>query len=321
MAHNIDNMAYVGEVPWHGLGVKVNSVMTAEEAIKAGRLDWRVNKKDVFLQDGQKIEGKFATVREDNIPLGIVGPNYTVLNNSDAFSFMDALITEKTAVYHTVGSLGKGERVWVLAKLPESVEVTHKDVVDQFLLLSNSHDGSSSVTVRFTPIRVVCQNTLMAAFNHSSYVVNIRHTTNMGDKVEEARRIMGISSKFYSQFSELAKAMTHVKSSAEIVEEMLKSIGYGKQQIEERDSTRSENIRSDILKFVKSGKGSNLEGTEGTLWGMLNGIVEYVDYGRKSREIGNGAESNRLETIWFGAGADLKKKAWDCATELVKVRA
>ena len=313
--HNVDTMAYAGEVPWHGLGTKVDKVMTAEEAIKAGGLGWKVNKEPIYLKSGKKIEDKFATVREDKgMPLGVVGKQYTVLNNNDAFSFLDAIVTEKDAIYHTVGSLGNGERIWLLAKLPKTVKVTDKDVVEQYLLLSNSHDGSSAVTVRFTPIRVVCQNTLIASFRESSHLVSVRHTTNMGMRVSEARRILGISSKFYDQFGELAQAMTKITMRKDTIETFLAGLGLGKDDIE---STRAKNVKNEVLDYAETGKGNAVEGVAGTLWAYLNGAVEYVDYGRKVRNVGDNVQSNRLESVWFGSGAELKRKAWDTAVTMV----
>jgi len=317
MAHNIDTMAYSGEVPWHGLGTKVDKVMTAEEAIIAGGLGWKVKKEPIYLKSGKMIADKFATVREDRgLPLGVVGDRYTVLNNKDAFSFLDAVVTEKDAIYHTVGSLGNGERIWLLAKLPKSVVVTHDDVVDQYLLLSNSHDGTSAVTVRFTPIRVVCQNTLIASFRESSHIVSIRHSGDMAGKVKEARRVLGISSKFYEQFGQMAQAMTKVSMNKDTVETFLAGLGLGKDDIE---STRAKNVKAEVLEYAHTGKGNALPGVEGTLWAYLNGAVEYVDYGRKVRNVGDNIASNRLESVWFGSGAELKRKAWDTAVQMVGV--
>lgn len=316
MAHNVDTMAYAGAVPWHGLGVKVDKVMTAEEAIMAGGLGWEVNKEPIYLKSGKKIEGQFATVRQDRgLPLGVVGDRYTVLNNKDAFGFLDGIITEKSAVYHTVGSLGKGERIWLLAKLPKTVRVTHDDIVDQYLLLSNSHDGTSAVTVRFTPIRVVCQNTLIASFNQSSHVVSVRHTTNMTMKVSEARRILGISVKFYDQFEEMAQAMTKITMKKDTVETFLAGLGLGKEATKE--STRAKNVKDAVLDYSENGKGNRLEGVKGSLWAYLNGAVEYVDYGRTVRNTTDNLQSNRLQSVWFGSGAELKKKAWDTAVQMV----
>lgn len=321
MSANIDTMAYAGATPWHGLGTSVKEVMTSEEAIKAGGLNWEVEKKKIHFESKEKKEmiefpGKFATVRTDkDVGLGIVGGQYTIMQNHEAFTFFDNIVTKKEAIYHTVGSLGKGQKIWLLAKLPKSIEVVHDDVVDQYLLLSNSHDGTSAVSVRFTPIRVVCQNTLVAAFNSSSYVVNVRHSSKMHGKVEEAQRILGISKEFYTHFEEMAKAMVKKPLTEDTLETLLKGIGYGK---DKEDSTRSSNIRDTIMKYIETGKGNTSKRVKGTLWAGVNGIVEYVDYGRLTKDMGDGVVSNRLESVWFGGGATIKLKAWNTAVELLK---
>ena len=170
MPANIDKMMWVGEKPWHGEGTKLENVATSAEAIEAAGLDWKVEKRGLYFAqtDGttQLIPGKYATVRTDNqVALGIVGKVYTPLQNKEAFSFFDSIVGVKEAMYHTAGSLGKGERVWILAKLPGYIKVTEDDVVEKYLLLANSHDGSSAVEMLFTPVRVVCQNTLNLAIS------------------------------------------------------------------------------------------------------------------------------------------------------------
>lgn len=328
MVANIDTMAYVGEKPWHGLGTEVPNIMTAEEAIVAGGLNWNVEKKPIYFENIIAEEGgvrrsndvlipdKFATVRMDkNIPLGVVGKQYTVLPNKDAFSFLDAVITSKEAVYHTVGSLGQGEVIWLLAKLPRSIKVIHDDVVDQYLLLSNSHNGSSAVTVRWTPIRVVCQNTLTASFRNSTHVINIHHTPNMGDKVAEARRILGISSEFYDMFGQMAKKMVKKEFVKSVEKDFFDKIGLGEDDTE--DSTRKENMKEEISKYIVEGTGNNMKDVRGTVWAAYNGVTYWVDHVKNVKASKRFGKSNKLQNIWWGSGAEMKRKAWDASVELV----
>ena len=179
MAHNLliqngqASMFYLSEVPWHGLGVKLDRPATAKEAIEAAQLDWPVIKLPLFA--GSKhivVPDKFAVVRKTrnlvqktDPVLGIVGKDYTPLQNCDAFRFFDPMVGQNAAIYHTAGALGQGERVWILAKLPGHIRVAKDDITEKYLLLSNSHDGKSSVQIKFTPVRVVCQNTLTIALN------------------------------------------------------------------------------------------------------------------------------------------------------------
>lgn len=173
MPDNVQTMAYHGEVPWHGLGTPVPKGVTAEQMILAAGLDWKV---DLQPARGAKVinkKGEFSryeVVRsprpntgETEVLLGIVSRRYQPLQNIEAFQFFDPIVGEMQAYFETAGALGEGERIWVMAKLPGAMEIVPGDECLKYLLLSNTHSGNGSVIVKFTSVRVVCQNTLMLA--------------------------------------------------------------------------------------------------------------------------------------------------------------
>lgn len=166
MAHElfIENgqasMMYVGNAPWHGLGTKLNQPATSAEAICAAKLDWQVVKRPIYavgdgclfpIPDKEAILRKGEPGQPDGPVFGVVSTQYTPLQNTEAFEFFDSIVEGKQAIYHTAGALGKGERIWILAKLPSSIRVIGDDITDKYLLLSNSHDASSAIQVKFTP--------------------------------------------------------------------------------------------------------------------------------------------------------------------------
>ena len=188
------------EKAWHGLGQVVNGAMTAEEAIKNANLDYEVDKTNVYFNCGtdcmSEIDGYFATYRKDtNDYLGMVKSRYEIVQNRDAFGFFDAIIDSGEAIFETAGALGNGERIFLVAKLPDDFEIAGEKI-EKYIMLTNSHDGSSSVIAGMTNIRVVCNNTLQAALKGLENKVSIDHVSGAKNKLKEAHRVMGIASKY-----------------------------------------------------------------------------------------------------------------------------
>ena len=312
MSHNINSMFYYGEKPWHKLGTEVKEVATSEQAITAAKLDWNVRKEQLQRADGTKVES-FATVRSDtNETLGVVGNVYEPLQNKSAFSFFDAVVGEKAAMYHTAGSLGNGEAVWMLAKLPGYIRVIGDDVSEKFLLLTNRHDGRGAVRVMFTPIRVVCQNTLNIALSGIEKRFKAKHTGSLGNKVKDIQDYLGIIDAKSSLFEECARKLATVELTTEAWKNYVKNSGLIPQEIPgERQSTRAYNIMEDVSRLFEHGKGQEMPGAKHTAWGAFNAVVEYVDYQRATKE------GKRAESLLFGSGANIKQTAWDNALALV----
>jgi len=189
-------MMYVGEVPWHGLGMKMGAPATARETIAAAGLDYDVQMTNLATIDGTPVPQKRAVIRTDtNDVLGVVGGNYVPVQNRECFSFLDAVVADGRLRYHTAGALRKGERIWLLAKLPGQIRVRFsEDISEKYLLLSNSHDGSSTLRVHYTSIRVVCANTLHIADQAGrGEGIAIRHQGNLAAKVRDAQNVLGLA--------------------------------------------------------------------------------------------------------------------------------
>jgi phage/plasmid-like protein (TIGR03299 family) len=318
MPANINSMMYVGEKPWHGLGTKLEKAATSAEAIQAAGLDWKVAKKQLYLEGGKKVVNAFATVREDTGEvLGVVGRVYQPLQNKDAFRFFDAVVGLKEAMYHTAGALGDGECVWILAKLPGLVRVVGDDITEKYLLLTNRHDGWGSATVMFTPIRVVCQNTLNVALSGREVRATLRHTATIGLRVDEVRRQLGIIHAKFGMFEEAAQRLAAVQLTQQAFKSYLKRVGLAPED-KTQASARATKIMEEVTRLFESGKGAELPGARGTAWGAFNAVVEYADFYRATRGKDDGESSGRTKSILFGSGATLKQKGWDEALALAR---
>ncbi len=338
MAHNISTergrpeMCYVGERPWHGLGTALQAPATAAEAIQAAGLDWTVEQWPLYamaaatgMREGGTIEaaGHLANVRSDTRQvLGVVGDRYQPIQNREAFTFFDHVVGQGQAIYHTAGALGQGERVWILAKLPGDIVITRhgtEDRTEKFLLLSNSHNGWSSLRMCFTPIRVVCQNTLNAALARTGEVrqgIRIQHTGEITQKVTEAQRALGLAVKFYDDMTSLVEHLANRTLKQQELTAYVETVFPSR---EGEPGGRIQNIRQDVLRLIESGKGNDRPGIRGTAWAAINGVVEYVDHERAGRgKTAQERASSRLESAWFGYGATIKARAWDHAVALVK---
>lgn len=329
MAHdlNIENgkasMMYVGQEPWHGLGTKLDKPATAVEAIKAARLDWKVVKQPLFAIGGSvalPVPDKFAVVpqhkwgKADCPVFGIVGEDYTPLQNREAFAFFDDIVHQGEAIYHTAGSLGKGERIWILAKLPSDIQVVDDDIANKFLLLSNSHDGTSSVQIKFTPIRVVCQNTLTMALSQGP-IIRVVHGRDMHERLKNAEKALGLIHKRFDEIEKSFKGMAGVKIDKERVAEYVNLV-FPEPRNPDNETAweRVARARSGASRLFEKGKGNDKTGVAGTLWAAYNGVTEYVDH-HPIKSIGE----RRLQSIWFGNGYYVKARAFKIAEEKTKL--
>ena len=201
MAANVETMFSVREKPWHGLGRIVAEAPTSKEALKLAGLDWKVVQEPIYTELHRVVEGYKANVRDsDRKVLGVVSDRYKVVQNADAFSFTDELLG-KGVRYETAGSLQEGKKVWLLARLPREY-IIGGERISPYLVFSNTHDGSGSVKVAVTPVRVVCNNTLNLALSTASRSFSMVHTGNIQDKIQEAKDTLFMAEKYMDCLTE-----------------------------------------------------------------------------------------------------------------------
>jgi phage/plasmid-like protein (TIGR03299 family) len=331
-------MFYAGETPWHRLGTAVEKEVTAAAAIRLAGLDWKVEKRPMFIQGkkqvdgipviGNKVPDRFAIVRtEDDRVLGTVGGAYTPIQNEEAFQFLDALVGEGLTMFHTAGSLFGGRRVFVTCKLPDSVQVG-PDQVDKYLALATAHDGSMKMHVKWTPIRVVCWNTLSAAFNldlkgkvrssdnkhDETDMVSIMHRPNYKDYLAQAREILHLTDLYYQRLAETFNKLRETKlRDCDWTRFTTRLIPDGESK--EGKKTDRSKVRDQLTFLYRQGAGNDHPDVKGTKWAAYNAVTEYVDHGKEFSDGDNGGAADyRMQSIIWGTGSLMKKKALDMLT-------
>lgn len=298
MSSAVETMFYAGEPVWHGLGIQVEHAMSSANALELAGLDWTVSKRELKTIDGFEVPGFYATVRDsDNKPLGVVKERYKVVQNRDAFSFVDNLLGEGVQ-YETAGSLSGGKRIWLLAKT-ETADILG-DKVEPYLVFSNSHDGSGAVQVALTPIRVVCQNTLTLALSGAKRVWSARHDGNINNKIAEAQHTLELTKNYMATLAEKADILTQiVVPNPAFIEFVHAMLPYQKAEEEMTDRMKEVVDRErDLLVGIYNTK-EDLQRFRGTAWGVLNAVADFVPHVAPRRN-SNTFKEKRFESIVDG---------------------
>jgi len=313
MPHEVESMAYFGQLPWHGLGTALEEADLYDwpsASAKAG-LNWEAELVPLMTADTQaRVEHRAVRRKTDGRVLGVVGPRYAVLQNQDAFGWFEPFLEAREAALHTAGSLRNGSRIWVLAKLSrEPLVVAQGDEVEKYLLLSHSHDGSLAVRVGFTPVRVVCANTL--AMSHgadASKLLRVKHTKDVHDNLANIREVINLANAEFQatadQYRLLARKSINQADLQRYVQKVLKV------EDDREAGTRMKNIIDEIVGLAEAGRGNDLPSVRGSYWTAYNGFSEWLSYSRGR------TQENRLNSLWFGDGANLNRQALEVALSM-----
>jgi phage/plasmid-like protein (TIGR03299 family) len=325
MAHKLNetngkvSFAARGEKAWHGLGQYVSEAMTSEQAIELGGLNYTVEKRPLYAPGWAgtmvEAEGHYGNVRTDtNEILGIVKGRYRIVQNKDAFGFFDTIIDRGEAIFETAGALGKGERIFVTAKLPEDMLV-RGEKVEKYIMLTNSHDGTSTIIAGFTPIRVVCNNTLTAALKKLDNKVSISHTASAESRLKEASRVMGIASKYMDEVNMTFESMTTRKLSdlemKYFIETVMKN-SIKEDTSDKEASTRMKNLVDQVYSFAITHPTQTTEAAYRTLWGAYNGISGYYNFLKDYKNA-----DQKMKDMNYGYANDKIAKAFDQAVVML----
>ena len=336
MAHNIhqERCAFAkGKAAWHQLGTVVeDKAMTVADALKLGGLDYEVSKVPAFFKTETPVvsdegcdvvegyesgDGCFLTIADwedgKRTALGMVGNRYTILQNREAFTFIDPLIEAGEACIDSCGVLDGGRKTWINVHLPDlGFDVgpkSAKDRIEAHLLCFNAHDGSGSCIIANSGIRTVCQNTAEWAIGEAINKLRIRHTASIADRVAEATRTMGIAQQQSAKAQQAYNAMADRK----LAKDELTHLILGVLEIEAKADGKLANRDAKTVQTVGELMAADVFSESGTLWAAFNGLTAYADHAMPKRGKLNGA----VKSIWQGGSAKLKQRATSAALELV----
>jgi phage/plasmid-like protein (TIGR03299 family) len=306
-------MAFAGATPWHGLGTPLEEADLYDwpRACEKAGLAWDVQLVPLQTTDTKsKVSHRGVRRTSDGSILGVVGPRFFPLQNKDAFAWFQPFLDAREAALHTAGSLRHGSRVWVLAKLNrDPLVIAQGDEVEKYILLSHGHDGSLAVRCGFTPVRVVCQNTLsMAHGSDASKLIRIKHTRDVLVNLANVREVMDLANQEFEATAEQYRRLARRSiNQADLKKYVWRVLGV---EDDSKPSTRTRNTIAEVVGLCESGRGNTLPSVSGSYWTAYNGVAEWLGHNRGR------SQGSRLNSLWFGDGAALNKYALEVALDM-----
>ena len=329
MAHEVQTMAYVGETPWHGLGNELTPNQPIEVWAKQAGMDWTIESSDVSYYANHAAGGKLIMPFPDNKvlyrsdtlePLSVVSQRYQEVQPSEILEFYRDLTEQADFELETAGVLKGGRKFWALAKTGQSTALKGKDVSNGYILLATACDGTLATTAQFTSIRVVCNNTLAISLaDKSGSVVKVPHSTVFdADKVKNQ---LGISINQWNehmyQMKQLterritqAQATNYLNRLFNDVDDTL--IMFPTNKKTQKAVPNAKAMNQIMTMFNGQGRGADLDSARDTAYGLLCAVTEFVDHERRAM-----STDHRLDSAWFGTGANLKQKGLEEAMRLI----
>lgn len=310
--HLIETMAYANETPWHGLGNKLSAKSTISVWAKQAGMEWTIQESPVFFQAGEDSshtvfkEQKVLYRSDTSAALSVVSQRFQVVQPRDVLEFYRDLTKAHGFTLETAGVLKGGRKVWALAKTNMSANIKGNDTLNGYLLLATGCDGSLATTAQFTSIRVVCNNTLAVALKDGAAAVKVPHSTTFDPKAVKLQ--LGLSSASWTDFIYQMKKLSERKVKSSEAEAFVSSVltdPAGK-------FTNERAVKKILELYDGHGRGADLASSKGTAFGLLNAVTEFVDHERRARNT-----DYRLDSAWFGTGANLKNGALDQAIALI----
>lgn len=321
MAHLIEQMAYVGATPWHGLGNQLSPKQPLEVWQQEAGMNWQIQESPVrFMADSIGNLGTIHSFPEHKVlyrsdskeALSVVSKRYQVVQPREVLEFYRDLTERSGYELETAGVLKGGRKLWALARTGQSAALKGNDVVNGYLLLATSCDGTLATTATPTTVRVVCNNTLSIAVNGASQAIKVPHSTRFNPQAVKQQLGIAVSQwdDFMYRMRMLAERKVQDREAKDFLRSVLSEVQTGNP---ERTGLSNERALTKVLSLYDGhGRGAELEAAKGTAWGLLNAVTEYVDHERRAR-----SNEYRMDTAWFGQGAVIKQRALNTALQLV----
>lgn len=321
MAHQIEQMAYVGATPWHGLGSQLTQKQPIEIWQREAGMDWQIQESPVhFKADAIGYLGSIHSFPEQKVlyrsdtkaPLSVVSNRYQIVQPREVMEFYRDLTAVSGYELETAGVLKGGRKFWALARTGQNTALKGNDQVSGYLLLATSCDGTLATTATPTTVRVVCNNTLTIALDGTTRAIKVPHSTRFDPQV--VKKQLGVAVSQWDEF------MYRMRVLAERKVQWPEAMSFFMDVL---CDTHAHDPIPDVLPnkramekvqslYEGKGRGSDLESARGTAWGLLNAVTEYVDHERRAR-----SSEYRMDSAWFGQGAQIKQRALSAALKLV----
>lgn len=316
MAHEVQTMAYANETPWHGLGNQLPANQPIEVWQQEAGMNWTIKDAPVLFnvsdEGGLHVKANFNSkvlYRSDtHAPLSVVSKRYKVVQPHDVLEFYRDLTEAGGFQLETAGVLKEGKKLWALAKTGQSTLLKGGDKVNAYLLLATSCDGTLCTTAQFTSVRVVCNNTLQLAVGDSSGAVKVPHSRKFDPALVKQELGIGLTAwdRFVMSMKKLAERPVHKFEAMNFIVNVL-----GDPDVALAEQPNQNALQNVYNLYSGKGLGADMASANGTAWGLVNAVTQFVDHERRAR-----SQDHRLDSAWFGQGASIKAKAYQEAMKL-----
>lgn len=282
------------EATWNKVGTDIREANSVKEALQISGLDYEVVKAPIYLSNGHRIKDRFATKKKGTDEVfGIVGKDYTIVQNEEAFSFVDGIISEGL----TFVKAGETSYMnYIIASLPEQYILDDK--FKPYIIFQNSHAGATTLKAAICPLRIVCQNQFTMAFRNSENKISLRHSSSIHEKMDEAQHILQFNAEYMDSFNKMANKMAANKIGEEKALEIIDKYFL----VDDNASTRKVNSNEEkkviLLNAYNAEDNQNFRGTQ---WGLINAFSDYITHADPARKT-NKSNISKFVNVTFNNG-------------------